>query len=138
VDVLIEIQEELQFKAVKSGGKGGQHVNKVATKVELRFDVYGSKYLSEAQQFLVAVNLAAKINNAGILVLNADNERSQMANKKAVTKRFINLISAALTPAKRRIKTRKPRSIARKRLEQKRQQSEKKQSRAKIDVSKFG
>jgi ribosome-associated protein len=120
---------ELTFKAVRSSGSGGQHVNKVATKVVLSFDILNSSHLSEDEKIKLLSFLSNRINKLGILVLSSDQNRSQLKNKIDVTKRFLNLIELGLKQEKERKQTKIPKSAKRKRLEIKRKISEKKANR---------
>lgn len=120
---------ELTFKAVRSSGSGGQHVNKVATKVVLSFDILNSSHLSEDEKIKLLSFQSNRINKSGILVLSSDQNRSQLKNKIDVTKRFLNLIELGLKQEKERKQTKIPKSAKRKRLEIKRKISEKKANR---------
>ena len=125
----IDLSSELFFKNVRSSGKGGQHVNKVSTKVELNFDVQNSQLLSPAQKQLLLSRLQNRISKEGVLRLAAQDERSAVRNQKIVIERFEELIAAALTIRKKR-KIRKPsKAYHARRLENKKLHSEKKQSR---------
>ena len=117
---------ELTFKAVRSSGSGGQHVNKVATKVVLSFDILNSSHLSEDEKIKLLSFQSNRINKSGILVLSSGQNRSQLKNKIDVTKRFLNLIELGLKQEKERKQTKIPKSAKRKRLEIKRKISEKK------------
>jgi ribosome-associated protein len=117
---------EFHFSASRSSGPGGQNVNKVSTKVELRFHVASSILLTDAEKDLLAEKLASKINAAGELILVSQSERSQLKNKERVTEKFYTLITKALTPRKRRKATRPSQASREERLETKRRQSEKK------------
>lgn len=120
---------ELKFSFSRSGGAGGQHVNKVSTKVTLHFDLMNSNYLTDQQKATINEKLSQYINQEGILQLSAQHTRSQLRNKEAVIVRFCNLIQTALTPQKARKATRVPRHIKAKRLRAKRLQSQKKANR---------
>lgn len=93
---------ELSFQTSRSGGKGGQNVNKVESKVELRFDVLNSKILSPEEKQLVLSRLRNKISSEGILTLYHQTERSQLANKELVIEKFYQLITSALAREKQR------------------------------------
>ncbi len=123
---------ELHFSASRSSGPGGQHVNKVSTKMELRFHVASSALLTDAEKELIAEKLAARINAAGELVLVSQSERSQLQNKEKVTEKFYLLVTRALTPRKKRKPTKPSKASKEERLEAKRQQSEKKVRRKQI------
>lgn len=121
--------KELLFNTSRSGGAGGQHVNKVATKVELQFDVYSSNALTEEEKGLVFSQLKNRINNNGIFKLHADTTRSQLKNKEIAIERFLTLIEKALTPKVARKKTKPSKASKEQRLNEKRKLSEKKSSR---------
>ena len=120
---------ELTFKFSRSGGAGGQHVNKVSSKVTLLWDVERSIVLSAEEKALVAEKLSNRINKEGILQLEADTDRSQLRNKEIAIDRFIHLVKEALVPTKPRKKTKIPYSSVLKRLDRKKQQSQLKASR---------
>jgi len=123
------IATELNFKAVRSSGSGGQHVNKVSTKVELHFNILESLYLNEYQRARLLDKLSNRINNNGILVMSCGETRSQLKNKTIVTKRFFQLIENSLKKQKERKPTTIPKSVKKKRLTSKRKHSEKKVQR---------
>ena len=120
---------ETHYSASRSSGPGGQHVNKVSTRMELRFHVASSLLLSDEEKILIAEKLASRINAAGELLLVAQSERTQGQNKEVVTLKFYALIARALTPRKKRTPTRPSKASKEERLEVKRQQSEKKERR---------
>ena len=120
---------ELHFSASRSSGPGGQNVNKVSTKMELRFHVASSEELSEAEKVIIMEKLASRINAAGELLLVSQSERSQLQNKEKVTEKFYLLLTRALTPRKRRKLTRPTKASMEERLTAKRQRSEKKERR---------
>lgn len=120
---------ELTFKFSRSGGSGGQHVNKVSSKVTLQWDVAQSKVLSDDQKAIVGTKLSNRISKMGILQLEADSDRSQVRNREIAIERFMQILKEALVPAKPRKKTRIPYSSVLKRLDRKKQQSQLKASR---------
>lgn len=124
-----QLINELNFKAVRSSGSGGQHVNKVATKVELYFNVNASEALSETQKQKLLTYFENRINQSGELVLACGDTRSQSRNKGIVIDRFLNLIETALRPKKKRRPTTVPKIVKKKRLEAKRKHSQKKAER---------
>jgi len=124
-----DFESELQFQASRSGGAGGQNVNKVATKVELRFNVPESALLTAEEKALVQEKLANRINSEGYLQVVCQTERSQLKNKELSIKRFYELLRQALTRQKKRTATKPSRSSVRKRLEGKKRQAEKKSNR---------
>jgi len=129
-----KIISELQFKAVRSSGAGGQNVNKVSSKVVLTFNLSSSQSLSEVEKLLLSEKLKTKLTSEGLLILNCDEDRSQVKNKEIVIKRFLKLIQNALIIPKKRKPTKIPRSVIEKRLKSKRTTSERKQNRKRPDV----
>jgi len=127
--------KELVFKAVRSSGSGGQHVNKTSSKVELAFNLEESSVLTETQKSRLKNKLKNRLNREGVLVLQCSESRSQHKNKSLVIARFLNLISNHLKVPKRRKPTKIPKSAIRKRLKNKRSQSEKKINRKKPDIN---
>ena len=124
-----DLKNELQFSAMRSSGAGGQNVNKVSSKVELRFDVEASLALSEGQKQSLFEKLQNKISNEGVLILQCDESRSQHKNKQLVIERFLSMIQQAFKKPKKRKPTKIPASVKRKRLDNKRKQSDKKANR---------
>jgi ribosome-associated protein len=122
---------ELQFKAVRSSGAGGQNVNKVSSKVMLSFDVRNSQALTDEEKILLTSKLASKLTSEQVLILSCDEDRSQLKNKTIVTKRFLELIKMALIVQKKRKPTQIPRGVIEKRIKAKRNLSEIKQNRRK-------
>ena len=125
---------ELQYKAVRSSGAGGQNVNKVSSKVVLSFDVKNSKVLSDDEKMLLEMNLASRLTNDQILILNCDEDRSQLKNKEIVTKRFLSIIEQGLHIPKIRKSTKIPKSVIRKRIKDKKNLSEIKKNRRKPEL----
>ena len=128
------ILSELQFKAVRSSGAGGQNVNKVSSKVILTFDLSLSQAFEEAEKELLFTKLSNKLSNENLLILNCDEDRSQLRNKEIVTKRFFDLITKSLIVPKKRKATKIPQSVIEKRIKAKRNLSEIKQNRRKPDL----
>ena len=120
---------ELQYKAIRSSGAGGQNVNKVSSKVVLSFDLKNSKVVSEEEKMLLEMNLASRLTNDQILILNCDEDRSQLKNKEIVTKRFLSIIEQGLHIPKIRKSTKIPKSVIRKRIKDKKNLSEIKKNR---------
>nr|WP_319397404.1 alternative ribosome rescue aminoacyl-tRNA hydrolase ArfB [uncultured Carboxylicivirga sp.] len=124
-----DFSSEFKYAASRSGGPGGQNVNKVNSKVELRFHIESSQLLSDHEKSLLSHKLANKLNLDGELILTAQTERSQLKNKLIVTERFYNILAAALTPRKKRKATRPTKSSVEKRLNSKKKLAEKKANR---------
>ena len=125
---------ELTFKAVRSSGAGGQHVNKVSSKIELTFNIHESLVFDDEQKERLLKKLKTKFTNEGVLILQCDQTRSQHKNKELVTKRFFELLETGLFVPKKRIPTKTPRSAVKKRLKKKQNISEKKVNRQKPDL----
>ena len=111
--------KELKFKAVRSGGAGGQHVNKVSSKIELTFDLENSESFTEEEKDLLLQKLKSKLTKENILLLQCDESRSQHKNKEIAIDRFLKLISSALIVQKPRKETKPSKSSILKRLEKK-------------------
>ncbi|MFW0739555.1 alternative ribosome rescue aminoacyl-tRNA hydrolase ArfB [Flavobacterium sp. T12S277] len=129
-----KIISELSFKAVRSSGAGGQNVNKVSSKVVLTFDLNTSQALSEDGKLLLQQNIAARLTTENVLILNCDEDRSQLKNKDIVVKRFLELIKKGLYVPKVRKATKIPKSVIKKRIKDKKNVSEIKQSRRKPNL----
>ncbi|PCI07850.1 MAG: aminoacyl-tRNA hydrolase [Flavobacteriaceae bacterium] len=128
------ILKELSFKATRSSGAGGQHVNKVSSKIVLFFDLDNSESLTVDEKELLQKNLKTKLTKENILILNCDESRSQHKNKEIVVERFLKIILVGLTIQKPRKATKIPRSVIRKRLDSKKKLGLKKVNRRKPDL----
>jgi ribosome-associated protein len=130
IDATLSIpRSELDFRATRSGGPGGQHVNTSSTRIELTWDVGGSAALTDAQRDRIVTRLASRIDARGVLRLVSSGSRSQHQNREAVTERFAKLIAGALHVPKPRRKTRPPKSAKETRLREKKQRGERKRMR---------
>ena len=125
---------ELTFKAVRSSGAGGQNVNKVSSKVELIFNFLESSVFNDEQKERIHNKLQNRLTKEGILILQCDDSRSQHKNKELAIKRFLELIEKSLIIPKKRIATKIPRAVIKKRLKSKRNLSDKKANRKKPDL----
>ena len=123
---------EFIFSSSRSSGAGGQNVNKVNTKVELRFDVVNSKLLTQTQKDLICVKLKNKITDDGFLILVSQVHRSQLQNKETVIEKFYKLLEKAFAPVKPRKATKPTKASKAKRLEGKLIVSIKKSNRKRI------
>jgi ribosome-associated protein len=130
----IALISELHYKAVRSSGAGGQNVNKVSSKVVLSFDLKSSQALSEEQKALLEQNISNRLTTDLVLILNCDEDRSQLKNKEIVTKRFLQIIKKGLEVPKERKATRVPKGVIRKRIKDKKNVSQVKQNRRKPKV----
>ena len=124
-----QLISEVSYKAVRSSGSGGQNVNKVATKVELYFNLKNTTQLSDDQKQKLSQSLGSRINSDGILQLSCGESRSQWRNKKMVTQRFFEVLQEGLREDKERVPTKIPKAAKRKRLKNKRINAEKKANR---------
>ncbi|MEM1258101.1 MAG: alternative ribosome rescue aminoacyl-tRNA hydrolase ArfB [Bacteroidota bacterium] len=129
------ISKELRFKAIRSGGAGGQHVNKVSSKVELSFDVLNSNGLNDDEKELLLRKLSNRLTKENILILQCDEARSQHQNKNLIIKRFFELLKKALRMPKKRKPTKPSKSSIEKRLKSKGKTSEKKANRRKPNLN---
>ena len=120
---------ELFFSATQSGGPGGQHVNKTATRIELRFDLENTTSLNESDKARIREKLKNKINAAGEIIVFSDRYRSQKRNREDAIEKFRQLLAQALRVPKRRGKTKPTKSSTQKRLDQKKRRSNIKRTR---------
>ncbi|WP_026775900.1 alternative ribosome rescue aminoacyl-tRNA hydrolase ArfB [Polaribacter sp. Hel_I_88] len=129
------IIKELNFKAIRSSGAGGQHVNKTSSKIELTFDLENSNSLSDDEKTLLKTKLSSKLTNENVLILFCEETRSQHRNKDLAIKRFLGLIKTNLIRPKKRKKTKPSKGVIKKRLETKQRTSVKKalRKRPKLD-----
>jgi len=130
-----ELDKELKYSFARSSGPGGQNVNKVNTKVELRFDIQNSKVLCNENKEILLKNLGAQLTSEGILIVVSQATRSQLKNKEDARFKFYEIINDALKPKKQRKKTKISKQAQEKRLKDKKQISEKKERRKSFDES---
>jgi ribosome-associated protein len=131
IDVLSgrDFSKEFIFSASRSRGPGGQNVNKVSTKVELRFDVPNSNILTEEEKEILLIHLQKNINTKGFLIIISQSERSQLKNKEKTIDKFYALLNKSLTKRIKRKPTKPNTAAKEKRLEEKKLNAEKKERR---------
>ena len=132
-DTLSIPESELEYSFARSGGPGGQNVNKVSSKVILRWNLNTSSTLSEAQRWQIQQRLAARITHEGILHLSCQQSRSQRLNRNTVTELFVELLQAALEIPAERIPTRPGRGARQRRLNEKKNRGQVKRLRLEPD-----
>jgi ribosome-associated protein len=129
----IDITSEIQFQTARSGGKGGQNVNKVETMVEGRWQVSESSLFSEDQKHRIQEKLSNRINADGNLLVKSQESRSQLENKGIVVEKMNQLIAHALIRKKARMATKPTKAAIERRIEGKKKKAENKSFRKKID-----
>ena len=128
-----KLKSEIKYSASRSSGAGGQNVNKVNSKVELRFNILQSNILNESQKARLLNQLKNRINNNYEIILFAEEDRSQFKNKQIVTEKFLLLLDLALRTKKKRKPTKPTPRSKEQRLNKKKKQAEKKYYRGSID-----
>ncbi|MFD2583809.1 alternative ribosome rescue aminoacyl-tRNA hydrolase ArfB [Pedobacter vanadiisoli] len=129
-----EILRSVTFKTSRSGGKGGQNVNKVSSKVELIFDLETAVSFSEDEKILLRSRLENRLDAEGLLHIVSQEDRSQLLNKEKTIVKLINLLKRSLVVQKKRKPTKIPKAVIEKRLKNKASTAEKKKNRKVVDL----
>lgn len=128
-----DLKKSVSFRTSRSSGAGGQHVNKVETKVEVLFNISEAEFLSDLEKSLARRRLSKRINKEGVLIVSNQSSRSQIGNKEAALKTLFDLLKNAIKPPKKRKKVKPLVAEKNKRLKAKKRKSEIKAGRKKID-----
>jgi len=128
------LENECNLKAIRSSGSGGQHVNKVATKIELSFSVIDSLVLNENQKSIILDKLSNRLTKDQVLLLQCGETRSQLKNKGIVLKRLVQILKEALKPRKIRKSTKVPKAVIKRRLKSKKINAQRKENRRKPEL----